>query len=113
MEKQEQKYSAELDKALTEYAELKAQAADFDPVELYEARQAIRPTQKKAVERQLEVSCQKKPSLGMLLSAKQETSRLLGEDAEERQVRQMIMQRQATKQVRQTYNLRKKSDVER
>ena len=49
----------------------------------------------------------------MLLSAKQETSRLLGEDAEERQVRQMIMQRQATKQVRQTYNLRKKSDVER
>ena len=113
LEKQEQKYSAELDKALTEYAELKAQAADFDPVELYEARQAIRPTQEKAAERQLEVSCQKKPSLGMLLSAKQETSRLLGEDAEERQVRQMIMQRQATKQVRQTYNLRKKSDVER
>ena len=37
---QEQKYSAELDKALDEYAELKAQAADFDPVELYEARQA-------------------------------------------------------------------------
>ena len=43
LETREQKYSVELDKALTEYAELKAQAADFDPVELYKARQAIRP----------------------------------------------------------------------
>ena len=33
LEAQEQKYSAELDKALDEYAELKAQAADFDSVE--------------------------------------------------------------------------------
>ena len=40
LEAQEQKYSAELDKALDEYAELKAQAADFDPVELYKERQA-------------------------------------------------------------------------
>ena len=30
METREQKYSVELDKALTEYAELKAQSADFD-----------------------------------------------------------------------------------
>ena len=35
LEAQELKYSAELDKALDEYAELKAQAADFDPVELH------------------------------------------------------------------------------
>ena len=50
LEAQEQKYSAELDKALAEYAELKAQAVDFDPVELYEARQTIRPTQEKTAE---------------------------------------------------------------
>ena len=54
LEAQEQKYSAELDKALDEYAELKAQAADFDPVELYKARQVIRPAQEKAAEQQLE-----------------------------------------------------------
>ena len=36
----------------------------------------------------------------MLLSAKQETSRLLKEDAEERQARQMVMQRQAAQQKR-------------
>ena len=50
LETREQKYSVELDKALTEYAELKAQAADFDPVELYKARQVIRPAQEKAAE---------------------------------------------------------------
>ena len=94
LEAQEQKYSAELDKALDEYAELKAQAADFDPVELYKARQAIRPAQEKAAERQLEETLQKKPSLIILLSAKQEVSRLLGEDTEERQARQMVIRRQ-------------------
>ena len=94
LEAQEQKYSAEMDKVLSEYAELKAPAADFDPVELYQARQVLRPAQEKAAERQLEETLQKKPSLIMLLSAKQEVSRLLGEDTEERQARQMVIRRQ-------------------
>lgn len=94
LEAQEQRYSAELDKALAEYAELKAQASDFDSVELYQARQVLRPAQEKAAERQLEETLQKKPSLIMLLSAKQEISRLLGEDTEERQARQMVIRRQ-------------------
>lgn len=94
LEAQEQRYSAELDKALAEYAELKAQASDFDSVELYQARQVLRPAQEKATERQLEETLQKKPSLIMLLSAKQEVSRLLGEDTEERQARQMVIRRQ-------------------
>mgnify|MGYP000451965307 CR=1 FL=1 len=42
LEEQEQKYSAELDAALTEYAGLREQAQGFDPVQLYKARQAIR-----------------------------------------------------------------------
>ena len=94
LEAQEQKYSAELDKALDEYAELKAQAADFDPVELYKARQGIRPAQEKESEKQLEDAMHEKLSLIMLLSAKQEVSRLLGEDTEERQARQMGIRRQ-------------------
>ena len=94
LEVQEQKYSAELDKALAEYSDLQAQAAELNPVELYAARQAIRPTQEKAAEQQLEDAMHEKPSLIMLLSARQETSRLLGEDVEERQARQMGMQRQ-------------------
>ena len=93
LETQEQKYAAELDKALDEYAELKAQAVDLDPVELYAARQGIRPVQEKAAEQQIEDAMHEKPSLIMLLSARQEASRLLGEDAEERQARQLIIHR--------------------
>ena len=43
-----------------------------------------------------------KPFLIMLLSAKQETSRLLGEDAENRQARQMIMRRRSTEQLKRS-----------
>ena len=112
LEMQEQKYSAELDKALTEYAELKAQATEFAPVELYEARRAIRPAQEKESEKQLEDAMHEKPSLIMLLSAKQETSRLLGEDAEERQVRHITMHRNQ-EQHRNSFNKRKRNDLER
>ena len=106
LEAQEQKYSAELDKAL---------AADFDPVELYAARQAIRLTQEKAAERQLKDSnsMQEKPSLVMLLNAKQEASRLLGGDAEERQARQMIMQRRSTEQLKRSHLKTDRCKIER
>ena len=110
---QEQKYSVELDKALTEYTELKAQAADFDPVELYKARQVIRPAQDKAAEQQLEAAMHEKPSLIMLLGAKQETSRLLGEDAEDRQARQMVMQRQKKQRTVPQNQSKKKEHWER
>ena len=115
LEAQEQKYSAELDKTLAEYADLKAQAADFDPMELYAARQAIRLTQEKAAERQLKDSnfMQEKPSLVMLLNAKQEASRLLGGDAEERQARQMIMQRRSTEQLKRSHLKTDRCKIER
>ena len=113
LEAQEQKYAAELDKVLAEYAELKAQAVDLDPVELHDARQAIRPVQEKAAEQQLEDSIHEKPSLIMLLSAKQETSRLLKEDTEARQVRQMVMQRQAEQRTVPQNQSKKKEHWER
>ena len=112
LEAQEQKYSAELDKALTEYADLKVQAADFDSVELYKARQVIRPVQEKTAEQQIEDAMHEKPSLIMLLSAKQEASHLLGEDAEERQARQLIMHRNQ-EQHRNSFSKRKRNDPER
>ena len=88
------------------------QAADFDPVELYKARQAIRPAQEKAAEQQLEDTMHEKPSLIMLLRAKQETSHLLGADAEERQARQLIMHRNQ-EQYRNSRSKRKRNDPER
>ena len=71
----------ELDRALKQYAELKEQAKEFDPVELYKARRDIRPAQEKT--------------------------------AEERQVRQMVMQRQAAQQKRSLRSAWKKNDFER
>ena len=38
----------------------------------------------------------------MLLNAKQESSRLLGEDAENRQMRQMSMRRRSTEQLKRS-----------
>lgn len=43
LDEQEQKYSAELETALAEYAELKTQGEQFDPVELHDTRQELRP----------------------------------------------------------------------
>ena len=113
LEAQEQKYSTELNKALVEYAELKAQTAGFDPVELYKARQAIRPAQEKAAGQQLEDALHEKLSLLMLLSAKQEASRLLGENAEERQVRQTIMRRRSTEQLKRSQLKTDRRKIER
>ena len=48
----------------------------------------------------------------MLLSAKQEASRLLGEDAEERQVRQLLIRRNQ-EQYRNSLSKRKRNDPER
>ena len=112
LETQEQKYAAELDKALDEYAELKAQAVELDPGELYEAGRAIRPAQEKAAERQLEETLQNKPSVGLLLNAKQETLRLLGENEEEWQARQLIAHKRQ-EQHRNSFSKRKRNDPER
>ena len=49
----------------------------------------------------------------MLLSAKQETSRLLGEDAENRQARQMIMRRRSTEQLKRSHLKTDRCKIER
>ena len=54
-----------------------------------------------------------KPFLIMLLSAKQETSRLLREDAEDRQARQMVMQRQKKQRTVPQNQFKKKEHWER
>ena len=49
----------------------------------------------------------------MLLSAKQESSHLLGEDAEERQTRQMIMRRRSTEQLKRSQLKKDRRKIER
>lgn len=71
-EEQEQKYSAELAAALNEYTWLRDQAQSFDPVQFYEARQAIHPNkEQKAESRAQEVYGEKYNPLLMFDSKKE------------------------------------------
>ena len=93
-DEQEQKYSIELDATLHEYAEAKAQAAGLDPVELYEARQAIRPGQETAANEKLEQVFGEKYSPLRWVDAKQAQMRLTNDSAEEYAARQLAKQNQ-------------------
>ena len=93
LEEQEQKYSAQLDVALSEYAGLRKQAQGFDPVQLYEARQAIRPVKEREAENRVQEAYGEKYSSRLMMDSKRDTSRLLEEAAEARLIRER--QRQA------------------
>ena len=89
LDEQEQKYSA----ALHEYAEVKSQAAGLDPVELYEARQAIRLGQEAAANEKLEQVFGSKYSLLRWMDAKQAQIRLTNDSLEEYAARQQAKQK--------------------
>ena len=89
LEAQEQKYAAELDKALAEYAELKAQAVDLDPVELHDARQTIRPEKELNAVEQLQRAYGDKYRPLAMLDSKRKASRLLHEYADEQAVQKL------------------------
>ena len=89
LDKQEQKYSAELDAALTEYAELKTQGEQFDPVELYDARQAIRHEKEQNVINRVQRAYGDKYNPLTMFDSKREVSGLLHEYADEQAVRDL------------------------
>ena len=93
LDEQEQKCSAALDAALHEYAEVKSQAAGLDPVELYEARQAIRLGQEAAANEKLEQVFGSKYSLLRWMDAKQAQIRLTNDSLEEYAARQQAKQK--------------------
>ena len=105
LETQEQKYSAELDKALTEYAELKAQATEFDPVELYEARRAIREEIERTTIDRLKSFYGERYTPMMLLDSKRDMANLLNEAADLQAVKKTRQQRKES----QKHLLKRKS----
>ena len=105
LEEQEQKYSAELDAALNEYAGLREQAQDFDPVQLYEAKQVIRPGKEQEAENRAQQVYGEKYNPLLMFDSKKAVSRMLNESAEERSVReklQIIQRKKKSKQYRKT-----------
>ena len=113
LEAQEQKYSAELDKALDEYAELKAQAADFDSVALYKARQAIREEIERSAVDRIKSAYGDKYDPVMMLFSKRDAAKLLSEEVEEPPVRESMRQKQKKQQVQQKQKKKSQDGWER
>ena len=97
LEQQEQKYSAELDAALAEYNELKAQAADFDPDELAMARLEIRPQKDASAESRVQAAYGDKFDFWTMIGAKREVEELLGEE-DPRSIRERLRRKEYEKQ---------------
>ena len=115
LEAQVQKYAAELDKVLAEYAELKAQAVDLDPVELHDARQAIRPEKELNAVEQLQRAYGDKYRPLAMLDSKRKASGLLHEYADEQAVQKLKRAQQQKIQSEHTppQSKKKRIDFER
>ena len=109
LEASEAKYAAELDNALKQYAELQAQAAKFDPLELYEARRTIRPEQERQTAQRVQDAYGEKYDLMMMYDSKRHVANLLHEEAEARSIREHLLQKQQ-RQAQQKQNKKKSRD---
>ena len=87
---QEKTYSEKINAALKKYAELREQGAEFDSLELYEARQAIRSDKEQLAEQHLRKAYGEKYSTVSMSKSRLEASRLLNEEAEKRAVMEKI-----------------------
>ena len=97
LEQQEQKYTAELDAALAEYNELKAQAANFDPDELAMAQLAIRPQKEASAESKIQAAYGDKYDFWTMIGAKWDVAEMLGEE-EPRSIRERLRQKELEKE---------------
>ena len=109
LEKQESKYSAELEDALKQYADLKAQAADVDAVELMDARLDIRPDRERSAADRVKAAYGDKYDPLMMYDSKRDVFNLLNEEAEARPVREFLRRKQQ-QQARQKQNKKKSRD---
>ncbi|MBQ7492762.1 MAG: hypothetical protein IJT76_09320 [Clostridia bacterium] len=80
LEQQEQRHTAELNTALSEYEELKGQAADLDPDELAMAQLAIRPEKEAAVQSKIKEAYGDKYDFWAIIGAEKAVSRMLKEE---------------------------------
>ena len=97
LEQQEQKYTAELNVALAEYKELKAQTADFDPDELAMAQLAIRPQKEASAESKIQAAYGDKYDFWTMIGAKRDVAEMLGEE-EPRSIRERLRRKEQEKE---------------
>ena len=93
----EEKYTDELNDALRQYADLKEQAAEFDPEELQDARCALRPAMERSAVDCVQSAYGNKFDPLMMYDSKRDVANLLREEAEERSIRERLRQKQQQK----------------
>jgi hypothetical protein len=101
LSEQEEKYSAELDEALKQYAELKEQAAGMDAADLMDARLAVREEKERSAIDKVKAAYGEKYDPMMMFDSKRDVANLLHEEAEAHSVRERLRQKQQTKTQRQ------------
>ena len=109
LSEQEEKYSAELDEALKQYAELTEQAAGMDAAELMDARLAIREKKERSAVDRVKAGYGEKYDPMMMHDSKRDVAKLLHEEAETRSIRERLRQRQQ-QQAQQKQNKKKSRD---
>ena len=91
---QEAKYSAELNDALKQYAELKEQAAGMDAAELMDTRIAVREDKERSAVDRIKAAYGEKYDPMLMYDSKRDVANLLNEEREMRSVREFLRQRQ-------------------
>lgn len=109
LSEQEEKYSAELDDALKQYAELKEQAASMDAAELMDARLAVREEKERSAADKVKAAYGEKYDPMLMYDSKRDVANLLHEEAEVRSVRE-FMRRKQQQQTQQKQNKKKSRD---
>lgn len=94
LNQQEKKYTAELDAALAQYAELQQQAADMDAMELDTARHAIRPGKERETAQRLQAAHGKKFDFGTLAQSRKDVAAMLDKSTEPASIRRTLQQLQ-------------------
>ena len=113
LEQQEQKYTAELDAALAEYSELKAQAADFDSDELAMAQLEIRSQKEASAESKIQAAYGDKYDFWTMIGAKRDVAEMLGEEEPRSIMERLRRKEQEKERINQAQKPEKKKQKDR
>ena len=100
LSEQDAKYSAELDEALKQYAELKEQASGMDAAEMMDARLAIREEKECSAVDRVKSAYGDKYDPMMMHDSKRDVVALLNEHEKKKSVREFLRQQQMVPQQR-------------
>lgn len=106
LSQQEEKYTAELNDALQQYADLKTQSAEFDPDELQDARLDLRPAMERSVVDRVQSAYEDKYDYLMMYDSKRDVADILHEETEARSIREHLRQKQQAQQKQNKKNSR-------